>query len=448
MQTDLSFGYRLMGSPLEAERCLQCHDAPCAAGCPAGVDVKRFIGLIQKGEYGSAADVIERDNPLGLICGYTCPTAETCQKNCVSARLGKPIDIRALQSYTIELSREMGNQARRNGSEDGELRFNRGDGILETKPFKAGGCGNIAIVGSGPAGLSAAWYLRKLGYGVELIEESDHLGGRLVQGIPPFRVDPTMVHSEIADITRGMHIRCGVRLGSDVTVQGLLESGFRGVVLATGKYLCRMLSLEGCGEGMVYKSEEILNESGWKQKCHREAVVIGAGNVAMDTARTLVRGGVDKVHICYRGSNYQVKATQEEREDAYQDGIALHLFSVPVAIETESGRMTGIRFRRSNIDRNTDGKVSYKLLGDAFDFVIPADMVVLAIGFGVREEDLIISSITLENGAVRTNEFATDVPGVYAAGDLIGRRTIVQAVGDGKGAAVALHEYLMKGDRK
>lgn len=445
MRTDEHFGYRCAGSPLEAERCLQCHEAPCTKGCPAGVDVKRFIGLMQKGDYGAAAEVIERDNPLGLICGYTCPTAETCQKNCVSAKLGRPIDIRALQSYTIELSRAMGDGARRgtvNANE--EIRFNRG-GVIETKKAVAGGYGRVAVVGSGPAGLSAAWYLNMLGYAVELIEAADCLGGRMVQGIPPFRVEPDMIRGEIENMTQGMDVRLGKRLGQDFTVQELLEQGFRGVVLALGKYRSKGLQLEGCAPDACYDAAQILNGTEWQAKGHREAVVIGAGNVAMDAARTLMRAGVEKVHLCYRGGNQQVKALQEEREAAYQDGITLHLFAVPKAVETRDGRMIGVTFHRSALLQTEGGKAALSVLGREYDFTIPADMLVMAVGFGVREEDIAGSAVEFADETVR---YATNIPGVYAAGDLIGGNTIVEGVADGKGAAFALHEYLMKGAGK
>ena len=441
--TEKNYLYRLAGSIKEADRCLQCYDAPCTKGCPAGVDVKRFIGLVQKGEYSEAAAVIKKDNPLGLTCGYVCPSAATCQKNCISAKLGKPIDIRAIQAYTMEMERRQAKCGSESAdAENQQLRLNcQGDILVEH--WEKTGSGQIAVVGGGPAGLSAAWYLHQFGYAVTLFEEDTQLGGRLVKGIPTFRINREAVEEEIAAIAREAEIRTGAKLGREFTVESLLAGGYRGVVLAIGKMRGKKLSLKGGDKKGVYEAEEILTEDGWKEHGHRAAVVIGAGNVAMDVARTLVRSGVEQVSICYRGGNLQVKAIQEEREEAYQENITLQLYAIPEEVLGE-GQVEGVKFYRSQLAGTRTEGASARPLEEKYAFTVPADMVVFAVGYALRQEDLCGSGVTVEGDTVKTDGSCVGIPGVYAAGDMIGGRTVVEAVGHGKAAALALHEYLTK----
>lgn len=447
MQTEGNYGARVIGGIREAERCLQCHDAPCTRGCPAGVNVKRFIGLLQKGDFAAAAAVIEKDNPLGLICGYICPSADTCQKNCVSAQLGRPIDIRALQACAITRGRAYPPAYQAAAGYDQTLRFLR-NGAVETVTYTPDGQGEVAVVGGGPAGLSAAWYLKLFGYQVSLYEASDRLGGRLTGGIPAFRLSPEMVQSEIRRLTEGVTVHTGVRLGRDVSVQELFRRGARGVVLAAGKMRCKALPLEGAEAEGVYTADEILTGSAWRAEEPRRAVVIGGGNVAMDTARALLRGGVSQVTVCYRGGSLQVKALPEEREEAWQEGIALQLHAIPLAVRQENGRVAGVRFRRSALERRPEGGLAPAPLTEEYDFTVPADMLVFAVGYALEGADLAESGVAASGGQIALSDwYATDAAGVYAAGDAVGGRTVVEAAGGGKAAAYALHACLREGGR-
>ena len=431
------FEPRVLGALKEAERCLQCYDPPCAKGCPAGVDVKRFIGLMQKGEYEDAASVVERDNPLGLICGYICPSANTCQKNCISKKLGKAIDIRALQAFTIEEARRQGAF----GSRDYDtLRINEG-GIIRKKNGDRHGNGRIAVIGAGPAGISASFYLTKFGYEVTLFEQADKLGGRLSLGIPEFRVTPELVMSEVEKILEGVTVKTGVRFGTDVTAAELKEQGFKGIVICTGKFGSKRTALEGTATDGLYDAEDILNGSDWKTKGHKRAVVIGAGNVAVDVARTLTRNGLKEVSICYRGSNSEVKAIQEEREEAYQDNITLQLHAVPFRAEGED-KLTGMTFHRSESDRDEKGRRVLTELPEEYDFTIPCDMAVFAVGYEVEREELEAQGIAMERGVILTHDYETNLPSVYAAGDAMGGKLAVEAAGMGKAAAIALDDHL------
>ena len=447
MRTEEQYAARVAGGIREAERCLQCHDAPCTKGCPAGVDVKRFVGLLQKGDCAAAAAAIERDNPLGLICGYVCPSAETCQKNCVSAALGRPIDIRALQACAITRGRMHPASYQAATACGGELRFLR-EGAVETVSYLPDGQGAVAVVGGGPAGLSAAWYLKQFGYRVSIYEASDRLGGRLTGGIPAFRLSPELVQGEIHRLTEDIAVHTGVRLGRDLTVRKLFQRGYRGVILALGKMRCRALPIEGAEAVDVYTADQILTGSEWCGEGHERAVVIGGGNVAMDTARVLLRRGVGQVTICYRGGSLQVQALPEEREEAFQEGIALQLCAVPLAVQQENGRVTGVRFRRAAPERTPAGGTAPAPLRETYDFTVPADMLVFAVGYALEEADLLESGIAVSGGQIAIKErYRADVAGVFAAGDAAGGRTVVEAAGGGKAAAYALHTYLREEGR-
>ena len=437
------FEPRVLGALREAERCLQCYDPPCAKGCPAGVDVKRFIGMMQKGEYEEAAALIEKDNPLGLICGYICPSANTCQKNCVSKKLGKPIDIRALQAFTIEEARRQGPF----GSRDYDtLRVNE-NGVIRKENGDRHGSGRIAVIGAGPAGISAAFYLTRFGYDVTLFEQSDKIGGRLSLGIPEFRVTSELVAEEVGEVLKGVDVRTGVRFGKDITAEQLKEQGFIGVMICTGKFGSKRTALEGTATEGLFDAEDILNSDGWKADGHERAVVIGAGNVAVDVARTLVRNGVREVSICYRGSNSEVKAIQEEREEAYQDNITLQLHAVPFRAEGED-KLTGITFHRSESLRDENGKRKLVELPAEYDFTVPCDMAVFAVGYEVESEELKEQGIEMERGVIFTKDYATNLPCVYAAGDAMGGKLAVEAVGMGKAAAIAMDDHIREVNAK
>lgn len=431
------------GSILEASACLQCHDAPCTRDCPAGVDCKRFIGLVQKGDYASAADVIAQDNPFGEICGYICPISETCQKSCTSSRFNRPISIRTIQTFAMQNSRSIGWHAQCIQGDAVTIRLHNGEKLQELT-FSADGHGKVAVIGGGPGGLSAAHYLKKLGYEVTVFEATDKLGGRLTHGIPDFRLPHSLVEEHCAELTAGMDVQYRKRLGRDFTVQELLDNGWRAVVLATGKHRAKTLELPGANED-VYLPDEILCGDCWKQRKHRRAVVLGGGNVAVDVARVLKNAGIEHVSICYRGTTFQIKALAEEREASYQDGITLQLHAQPYACRTENGRLQAVQFHRTEtVGKNALETVCLTLESD---FEIPADMMVYAVGFEVNTEDFAHDKgIAFDNGHIHTQGTRTSIKHVYAVGDLAGGRSVIQAIADGKSAAVALHTTLRKTD--
>ncbi len=437
---------RMKGALLEADRCLQCYDPPCAKGCPAGVEVDRFIRLLSKGDFAGAAAVIEKDNPMGWICGYICPQESLCQKNCISHQLGHPIDIKILQQYAIAQSRAMGEGHQGlNKNILASQRLNINGSICEIDTPEQG-FGKAAVVGGGPGGMTCAAYLHQLGYEVDLFEAGTKLGGRMTKGIPSFRMDQNMLYGELDQIAAGIKVNFGKKLGRDFSLSDLKAQGFQSIFLATGKWNEKMLPLPGADLAGVYGSDEILTGTDWQKSGHQKAAIIGAGNVAMDVARVLYRGGLKEVHVFFIGANPEVTAWPEEREEVFTDGGILHMLAIPEIILGEVGKVAGLKLNRSKVLRKPDGNWSVESLPDDLDFNYPVDMVVMAIGCGTFKQELEALGLKVDTmGHILVDEnLETNVPGVFAGGDTIGqgRGAVVQAIGDGKRAALNMHAYL------
>lgn len=439
---------KLKGSLTEAQRCLQCYDAPCTKGCPAGVEVDKFIRLISKGDIVGAAETIEKDNPFGLICGVICPHESLCQKDCTSHKLGRPIDIRNLQRYALETVRMegRGNSAvARN--EIPEQRINMG-GNIEFETYPAGR-GKIAVIGAGPSGLTCALYLKQMGYQVEIFEQTRRAGGRLTQGIPGFRINQEMLNAELKVITDSLTIHYGKVFGEDITLSGLQEQGFQAVYLACGKWREKTLNLPGSDLKGVYSSSDILLGSEWQKRNQQKAAVIGAGNVAMDVAGILVAAGLEEVHVFFIGSNKEVTAWQSEREDAWQKGVIFHMLALPEAIVGEEGKVKAIKFNRSKVLAGENGAWSVKPLEDALNFIYAVDMVVTSIGFDTSRDVLTAQGIELNKTGhiVVDANLQTNLPDIFAGGDLTESHSysVVRAVADGKRAALNIHRMMQKG---
>jgi len=439
---------RMKGALLEADRCLQCYDPPCAKGCPAGIEVDRFIRLLSKGDFAGAAAIIEKDNLLGWICGYICPHESLCQKNCISHQLGHPIDIKILQQYAIAQSRAMGEGHQGlNRDQIPTQRLNIDGNIIEME-VASHGSGKVAVIGGGPGGLTCSAYLHQLGYEVELFEASDKLGGRMTQGIPSFRMDQDMLYGELEKIAAGIKVNLGKKLGQDFSLSDLKAQGFQSIFIATGKWNEKMLPLPGADLDGVYGSDEILTGREWQKSNHQKAAIIGAGNVAMDVTRVLYRGGLKEVHVFFIGANPEVTAWPEEREEVFIDGGILHMLAIPEMILGEAGKVAGLKLNRSKVLRKPDGNWSVESLPDDLDFNYPVDMVVMAIGCGTFKQELETLGLEVDTmGHILVdNNLETNLPGVFAGGDTIGqgRGAVVQAIGDGKRAALNIHAYLQR----
>lgn len=443
---------RLKGAYWEAARCLQCYDPPCNQGCPAGIDVARFIRQLSKGDVSGAADTIERDNPFGLICGWICPSEVLCQKECIARKLGRAIDIRSLQRFATEENRRAGSSnrflARPQLTEQRILV--QGQITREAPMNTAVGGEKVAVIGSGPAGMTCGLFLAKLGYRVELWEKTDTVGGRLSRGIPSFRLDPAVLRSELEILAAPLTIHRGRAFGTDTSLDDLHRQGYLAVFLATGKWREDLPDIPGNQLHGVYTADRILTQIDWKGAGVKSAAVVGAGNAAMDVARSLLAEGVEMVHILYRRTPKELTSWDEEREEAWQAGVIFHLLCLPVALKGDSARQVRsvVCARTAPGPLDSSGRRSFRAV-QGYTFELPVEMVVFALGYGADCASLQSQGIAVnEEGYVRVNEdLATSLEGVFAGGDLIGegRGTIVQAVADGKRAALRIHQYLSQG---
>jgi len=407
---------------LEASRCLMCDEAPCLDGCPAGVDVRRFIRKIRFGNFRGAARLIREANLLVGICGRVCPQEILCMENCTRGNLDTPIDIAGLQRFAGDI----------------EL------GTLAPLPVPAVGREEkVAVLGAGPAGLAAAAELSKRGFGVEIFERADSMGGVLTQGIPPFRLDRGFVESELDYVGR---LGLAVHLGRDESDAGsLLKSGFDAVVIGVGLYKPYTIGLPGEDLSGVLVASDLLAAVGRGEKpdLGERVVVIGGGNVAVDAAMTALHLGAERVDMCSLESHDELPAFRSEVEIAQGEGIEFHTRTKPVRILGVDGRVSGyegvgIRWKKPGLLVPSNAE---EIPGT--EFALVATSVIEAIGQGVRDRYEGVDAD--ERGLIRVDAetMATSMPGVFAAGDVIsGGATAVQAFAEGKRAAAGVAVYL------
>lgn len=407
---------------IEASRCLMCEDPPCNAGCPAGVDVRRFVRKIRFGNFRGAARLIRDANIFVGTCGRVCPTEMLCVENCTRTELDIPIDIGGLQQFAGDV-------------ELGEL-APLPDDVSERSE-------RVAVVGAGPAGLAAAAALRKMGFIVDVLERTDTAGGVLTQGIPPFRLDRSFVESEISYVERlGARIRLGVE---NVAPAELIENGYDAVFLAVGVWRPYTLDIEGGElEGVLVAGDFLMDVArGGRPDVGRDVVVIGGGNVAIDAATTALRLGAERVTACSLERGEELPAFRSEIEEAQSEGVEFRMATRPVRILGEGGRVTG--YEGVGISWKEPGLLvpsnAEDVPGTAFS--LAADTVIEAIGQGVR--DRFEGVETDGRGFVLTDAetMATSMRGVFAGGDIVsGGATVVQAVAEGKRAADGIRDYL------
>jgi len=407
---------------LEASRCLMCDEAPCLDGCPAGVDVRRFIRKIRFGNFRGAARLIREANLMVGICGRVCPQEILCMENCTRANLDTPIDIAGLQRF----------------AGDFEL------GSLAPLPEPAESRGkNVAVLGSGPAGLAAAAELRGQGYSVDILERADSMGGVLTQGIPPFRLDRGLAESELEYVTRmGVEVKTG---RDETDVAKLLEEGYDAVVIGVGLWHPYTIGLPGEDLEGVFVAAELLSAMA-RGECPElgdRVVVIGGGNVAVDTAVTARYLGAERVYICSLESYDELPAFRSEIEVAQGEGVEFRTRTKPVRLVGKGGRVTG--YEGVGIRWKTPGLLVPSNAEEIPDteFSLAATAVIEAIGQGVRDRYEGVE--TDERGIIKADPetMATSMPGVFAAGDIVnGGATAVRAYAEGKRAAAGVAAFL------
>jgi dihydropyrimidine dehydrogenase (NAD+) subunit PreT len=416
----------------ESNRCLYCYDAPCIKACPTGIDIPTFIKKIASGNLLGSAKTIMSANPVGASCARVCPTEELCEGACVLNNSTKPILIGNLQRYATDWAIQ--NQ---------QTLF---------QPAAANGK-KVAIIGGGPAGLSAARELARLGYEVTIFEAADKAGGLNTFGIVSFRLPQSISFWEVEQVEKlNVTIKTNTRVGSDIRVEALLEN-FDCIVLAVGMSNVPDLGIEGEHLNGVYDAIEFVKATKSGQLSDefigKRTVVIGAGNTAIDGATCSVRLGAENVKILYRRTEVEMTAYDFEYEFAKQDGVEFRWLTAPIKIiGNEKGEVTGIECIRMKLgEPEKDGRRRpIEIKGS--EHVIPVDAVIKAIGQSRHQELIEALGLTHEGGVVQINKetYQTSNPQIYACGDVVfgkgkGDAMVVTAAQQGKQTAYSIHQH-------
>ncbi|MEW5700732.1 MAG: NADPH-dependent glutamate synthase [Candidatus Zixiibacteriota bacterium] len=441
--SEVPFGFDPETARREAQRCIECLKPTCIDGCPVQIDIPAFLTMIAEGKFAEAAQKIKETNVLPAICGRVCPQDEQCEKVCTIGKKVRPVAIGALERFAADWERASGNVK-----------------IPDVAPPT--GC-RVAIVGSGPAGLTSAFELAKRGHKVTIFEALHRPGGVLFYGIPRFRLPGEVIEAEIAVLQKmGVEIILNSLVGKLVTVDELLEEeGFDAVVLGTGAGLPWFTGLPGENLNGIYSANEWLTrinlmradqfpQAATPIRCGKRVAVIGGGNTAMDATRTALRLGPEKVYLFYRRTRAEAPARTEEIEHAIQEGIEIHWLTAPTRfIGDENSFVKQIEIQHMELgEPDASGRrrpVPVKGSEELFD----VDTVVLALGFGVNP---LIASVTPDiktdkKGIVQVEAATgmTSKSGVFAAGDVItGGATVILAMGQAKVAAIGLHNWLIR----
>ena len=436
---EVCLGYNAEEAQEEATRCLNCKNAKCVQGCPVSINIPEFIHNVKEGNFEEAYKVIGNSSALPAVCGRVCPQETQCEGQCIRGIKGEAISIGKLERFVADWARE--------------------NNVSPEMPTEKKGK-KVAVIGSGPSGLTCAGDLAKMGYDVTIFEALHEAGGVLVYGIPEFRLPKkTVVASEIENVKKlGVKIETNVVIGKSMTIDQLInEEGFDAVFIGSGAGLPRFMGIPGENANEVFSANEYLTRSNL-MKAFREdydtpiarfkkVAVVGGGNVAMDAARTALRLGAE-VHIVYRRSEEELPARAEEVHHAKEEGIIFDLLTNPTEVLTDDkGNVTGIKCVKMELgEPDASGRRKPVEVPDS-EFVMDLDAVIMSLG---TSPNPLISSTTkgLEINkrkcivAEETNG-QTSKEGVYAGGDAVtGAATVILAMGAGKAAAKGIDEYL------
>lgn len=438
---EVPHGYSETEAMEEAKRCLQCKKPLCIEGCPVNVQIPQFISLISKGSFAEAARKIKETNALPAICGRVCPQEEQCEIKCILGKKGSPIAIGNLERFAADWEREKG--------------------AIELPVVKAKNGHKVAVVGSGPAGLTCAGELVKEGFEVTIFEALHETGGVLVYGIPEFRLPKAIVKKEINYLENlGVKIEKNFVVGKTASLNELLqEEGFDAVFVGTGAGLPQFMKIPGENNIGVYSANEYLTRSNLMKAFTanpntpimkgKRVVTVGGGNVAMDSARTALRLGAEKSMIVYRRSELEMPARKAEIHHAKEEGIEFHLLCNPVAIiADDQGFVKGVRCIRMELGEPDSSGRRRPVAVKGSDFDLECDVVVIAIGnvpnplIPQSTPDLQVSKW----GTIVANEKdgRTSKQHVYAGGDIVtGAATVILAMGAGRAAAQSIISDLL-----
>lgn len=435
---EVALGYTPDMALEEAYRCLQCKNPLCISGCPVEIDIKSFIGHIQEGNFDAAIKKIKETNSLPAVCGRVCPQEDQCELKCPLRKKYGPVAIGRLERFVADWERA--NQL-----------------VSVEKPAHEKNK-RVAVVGSGPAGLSAASELAKRGYGVTIFEALHKAGGVLVYGIPEFRLPKAIVQAEIDYIQGlGVEMRTSVVIGKTYLLDELRKN-YDAVFLGTGAGLPHFMGIKGENLNGVYSANEYLTRSNlmkaylfpeWDTpiKIGRRVGVVGGGNVAMDAARTALRLGAQEVYLIYRRSREEMPAREEEIENAEEEGIQFMLLTNPVECLGENKNLKAVRCIKMELgEPDESGRRRPVPIPDS-EFDLELDILVVAIGQGPNP--LVPRTTkgleTNKNGNIVVNQetLMTSLEGVFAGGDIVtGAATVILAMGAGRAAARSIDEYL------
>ncbi len=435
---EVALGYTPEQAVDEANRCLGCKNKPCVGGCPVAIDIPAFIAKIKEQDFEGAYQIINKSSSLPAVCGRVCPQETQCESKCVRGIKGEPVAIGRLERFVADWHMAHNTEA-------------------PVKPEPNGH--KVAIVGAGPAGLTCAGDLAKLGYEVSIFEALHLAGGVLVYGIPQFRLPKEIVQKEIDNLKAiGVHVDTNVVIGKTITIDELFEDGFEAIFVGSGAGLPNFMKIPGENLKGVYSANEFLTRTNL-MKAYREGsstpiehaknvAVVGGGNVAMDAARCAKRLGAENVYIVYRRSEDELPARKEEVEHAKEEGIIFKLLNNPVEILGDEHKfVNGMKCIEMELGEPDASGRRRPIPKEGSEFVLDVDCVIMSIG--TSPNPLIKSTTkgldTNKWGCIVANEETgqTSREGVFSGGDAVtGAATVILAMGAGKKAAAAMDEYI------
>jgi len=437
---EVTFGYDEETAIREANRCLQCKKPTCINGCPIGNNIPAFIELLREKKFEEGYWKIRETSTLPSVCSRVCPHEFQCEGSCIRGRKGDPVAIGMLERYLVDW-----------------MVLNKKNMF---KPCKISRGKQVAIVGSGPAGISVAFYLAHEGYECTIFESLPVFGGMLAVGIPHYRLPRDIIGAEVYALKNcGVEIKTGVTIGRDKSIQDLKDEGFDAVFIGVGAHNSRKLGIEGeDGTKGVLHGVDYLRRvlTGEELDIGRNVVVVGGGNVAIDVARVALRKGSDKVFILYRRTKEEMPASQAEIHHLEEEGVRIEMLAAPVKIHAENGRMTAVECVRMELGEPDESGRRRPIVKEGSNFMIEADSIIPAISQNVNhtaDKGVEFKLTRWGTYDVDPDTLQTNVEWIFAGGDnVLGPQTAAKAVYQGKVAAESIQLYLegknLKEDRK